>query len=72
MIAQNEIVCDNEYIEVTPSSLVLPPRSERGFEVHYRPLIASDDETTCDLTIKNAVLGIYKYKLVLRGQQPNT
>jgi hydrocephalus-inducing protein len=65
-IPSSEFQCDNEYIEITPSSLTVPPRSERGFEVHYRPLMASED-VTCDLTLQNAQLGAFKYKLLLKG-----
>jgi hydrocephalus-inducing protein len=55
-IPNTEFVCDNEYIEITPASLTVPPKSEKCFEVHYRPLMASE-ELTVDLTLKNAVLG---------------
>jgi hydrocephalus-inducing protein len=49
-IPSSEWQCGNEYIEITPSSLTVPPRQERGFEIHYRPLIASEDES-CDLLL---------------------
>jgi hypothetical protein len=32
-------VINNEYIEITPDTLKIPPKSERGFEISYRPLI---------------------------------
>jgi len=70
-IASTEFTCDNEYIEITPESLVIPARSERGFEIHYRPLITSEEETI-DLTLNNAVLGVFKYKLLLKGLQPSS
>lgn len=60
VIPNTEFVCDNEYIEITPASLTVPPKSEKCFEVHYRPLMASE-ELTVDLTLKNAVLGSSKY-----------
>jgi hypothetical protein len=34
---------DNEFVELTPEKLVIPPRSERPFEVHYRPLLVSGE-----------------------------
>lgn len=43
-IPSSEFVCDNEYIQITPASLKIPARSEKGFEVHYRPLISKDTE----------------------------
>jgi hypothetical protein len=67
-IAAADFVCDNEYIEVNPASLTIPAKSERGFEVHYRPLVASEDES-CDLSLTNLVLGKFKYKLLLKGLQ---
>jgi len=70
-IPSSEFQCDNEYIEITPPSLTVPARSERSFEVHYRPLTASEDET-CDLVLRNAVLGAFKYKLLLKGLQPSS
>lgn len=55
-IPATEVTCENEDIEILPSQLVIPPRSERGFEVKYRPLVATEDVTT-DLVIQNSVLG---------------
>jgi len=65
-ISASEFTCANEYIEITPETLTVPPGSERGFEVHYRPLVASEDET-CDLVLQNAILGAFKYNLLLKG-----
>lgn len=59
-ILPNEIICTNEDIEIKPNSLTIPARSERGFEIYYRPLVASE-EITADLTINSPILGIYKY-----------
>lgn len=50
-IPSSEFKCDNEYVEITPATLTVPARSERGFEVHYRPLIASSEEEACDLIL---------------------
>lgn len=66
-----EFTCDNEYIEITPETLTVPARAERGFEVHYRPLVASEDEPV-DLVLQNATLGTFKYKLLLKGLQPSS
>lgn len=66
VIPASEFQCNNEYIEITPATLKIPARSERGFEIHYRPLTATADEE-CDLVLENAVLGMFKYKLLLRG-----
>lgn len=69
-IPKAQWVMANEYLDIQPELLKIPPKSERGFEVHYRPLIAS--EQTCDLELKSPVLGNYKYKLVLKGLIPST
>lgn len=37
-IAKNQFLYSNEYIDVTPDILKIPPKSERGFEISYRPL----------------------------------
>lgn len=36
----------------------------------YRPLVASDEVTT-DLVIQNSVLGQFKFRLILKGQNSN-
>ena len=61
---------NNEYIEITPDVLKIPGKSERGFEISYRPLIVSEQEV--DLVLKNPALGEFKYKLQLKGIAPNT
>jgi hydrocephalus-inducing protein len=63
-------VVSNEYIEITPDLIKVPPKSERGFEINYRPLIVSEQEV--DLVLKNPALGDFKYKLLLKGLVPNT
>ena len=42
IIARSQFVCNNEYIDITPDQLKIPPHSERGFEINYRPLIQSE------------------------------
>mmetsp|Transcript_39618 Transcript_39618/g.60633 ORF Transcript_39618/g.60633 Transcript_39618/m.60633 type:complete len:219 (-) Transcript_39618:134-790(-) len=58
-------------MEITPEQLVIPPKSERGFEIHYRPLVTSEEEII-DLVLNNAVLGMFKYKVALKGLQPSS
>ena len=69
-VPKTQWVMANEYLDIQPEVLKIPPKSERGFEVHYRPLIAS--EQTCDLELKSPILGNFKYKLVLKGMVPST
>ena len=61
VIQRNMFTINNEYIEIMPETLKIPPKSERAFEIQYRPLIVSEQEV--DLILKNPVLGDYKYKL---------
>jgi len=70
-IPSSEFVCENEYIEITPESLKIPSKSEKGFEVHYRPLIAKEMEES-ELTLTNSILGSFKYKLNLKGLAPSS
>jgi hydrocephalus-inducing protein len=69
-IARNQFVFTNEYIDITPDSLKIPPKSERGFEINYRPLKQTEEEV--DLVLKNPTLGDYKYKLLLKGLPAST
>lgn len=41
-VLKTQWVMANEYLDIQPDVLKIPPKSERGFEVHYRPLIASE------------------------------
>ena len=64
-VNRSQFVISNEYVDIVPESLVIPPQSERGFEVNYRPLIVSEEES--DFALKSPELGDYKYKLLLKG-----
>ena len=70
IIAKSQFTCTSEYIEISPDQLKIPPKSERGFEISYRPLIISEQEV--DLVLKNPILGDFKYKLQLKGQPPTS
>jgi len=65
VIQKSMFTCASEYIELGPETLKIPPKSERGFEISYRPLIISEQEV--DLILKNPILGDFKYKLQLKG-----
>lgn len=70
-IDKTDFTYNTEYhIEITPDTLVIPAKAERGFEIHYRPLTISENET--DLVLKNATLGEFKYKLLLKGLPPTS
>lgn len=64
-VKKEEFVINNEYTEITPESITIPPQSERGFEISYRPLIVSEEKQ--ELVLNSAALGTYKYELILKG-----
>lgn len=64
-ITSDQVVVDNEYLVVNPPVLTIPPKSESGLELTYRPLLAG--EAQANLTIKSPALGEYGYRLVLKG-----
>lgn len=64
-VSRDEFVIDNEYIEIIPASLTIPPQSERGFEISYRPLIVNEEKE--ELVLNSPELGTYKYELFLKG-----
>ena len=42
VIARSQFLINNEYIDIQPDNLKIPGKSERGFEVIYRPLIVHE------------------------------
>ena len=42
-ISKEDFKFENEYIEIAPEILTLPPQAERSFEITYRPLIAIEE-----------------------------
>ena len=69
-IQKNQFIITNDYIDILPETLVVPPKAERAFEIIYRPLIVSEQEV--ELVLKNPTLGDYKYKLLLKGLNPSS
>jgi hypothetical protein len=55
----------NEYLEITPEEFVVKAHDSFAFQINFRPLIVS--ELHADLTLKNPVLGEFKYNLNLKG-----
>lgn len=70
VVNTSQFTIGNEYVEVTPEELKIPPRDSRKFEINFRPLMIS--ESDCDLVLKNPVLGDFKYKLFLKGIAPTS
>lgn len=70
IISQNQFTIGNEYVEVMPEELRIPAKDSRKFDINFRPLMISESE--CDFTLKNPILGDYKYKLLLKGIAPTS
>lgn len=70
-INQNQIHCDNEYIDIKNKNFTIKAESEAVIEISYRPLIKSqkDSYSTSIITIKSPELGELKYPLILKGSQ---
>lgn len=62
---------DNDNIEILPLEFVLKPHETKEFTIKYRPLMTTEKDDYM-LTLKNAVLGDYKFKLMLKAIQPST
>lgn len=60
----------NEYLEITPEEFVVRPHDSREFQINFRPLIVSEQQS--DIVLKNPILGEFKYSLQLRGVPNNT
>lgn len=72
VVSQSQFTIGNEYVEVTPEELVLKPRESREFKINFRPLTINEQAIECDLSLKNPVLGDFKYKLLLKGSAPTS
>jgi len=70
VINRSQFVVANEYVEITPEEQTIKAREAREFQVSFRPLMISESQS--DLTVKNPVLGDYKYKLLLKGIAPTS
>lgn len=69
-INQSQFTIGNEYVEVTPEELTLKARESREYKINFRPLMISEQE--CEFSLKNPILGDFKYKLNLKGIAPTS
>jgi len=60
----------NDYIFINPSTFAIQPHKEAGFEIVYRPMIVRSEE--CEIKLTSPDLGVYKYKLNLKGLKQTT
>lgn len=54
-----EFSFENENITISPDTIKIPPKSEKGFTVTFRPLIVEEEQT--QLVLRSGVLGEFKY-----------
>lgn len=64
-IKKEMLTVDSEVVLLQPNSFVIPPKSEFGFEVVYRPLLAKEENAK--ITLKSLELGEFVYPLKLVG-----
>lgn len=55
----------NEYLEISPEEFTVKANDSREFQINFRPLIVSEQQS--DLVLKNPTLGEFKYNLQLKG-----
>lgn len=70
VINRNQFTFSNEYVEITPEEQTIKSHEAREFSINFRPLMIS--ETVTEMTIKNPVLGDFKYRLNLKGSAPTS
>lgn len=64
-IKSDQFVSDNDSISFNPSNFTIPAKSEFGYEVSYRPLIAGDFQSK--FSLKSPELGDFNYQMQLKG-----
>lgn len=60
----------NEYVEIHPETQVFKANESREFQIRYMPLMISEQEA--EMTLRNPVLGDFRYQLVLKGSAPTS
>ena len=69
-VNKSQFTIANEYIEIHPETQVVKGNESREFQIRYMPLMISESEA--EMTLKNPVLGDFKYQLVLKGLAPTS
>lgn len=64
------IIVESETVFVSPLAFTIPPKSEFGLELIYRPLLAKEEMSK--LSIKSPELGEFVYPLKLIGNASNS
>ncbi|CAD8206755.1 unnamed protein product [Paramecium octaurelia] len=66
---KDQLIAETDSISFNPQQFVIPPKSEFGLEIAYRPLVVQDIQSK--ITIKSVQLGEFVYPLKLQGLQQN-
>lgn len=69
-VKKEHLTTDSEFVSFNPGAFSVPARSEFGFEVVFRPLLAV--ETNSKLVLKSPELGEFIYPLKLQGLPSTT
>lgn len=69
-IKREQLVADSDHITFNPHGFFIPPHSESGFEIVFRPLLVKDEQAKVQL--KSPELGEFLYPLSLKGMAPST
>lgn len=69
-IKKEMLTADNDNISFNPNTFTIPPHSESGFEIVYRPLLAKEEQSK--VSLKSPDLGEFIYPLALKGVSPAT
>jgi hydrocephalus-inducing protein len=68
-IKKEQLVSETDSVSFNPPAFSIPPRSEFGFEVVFRPLIAQ--EINSRVVLKSPELGEFIYPMKLQGLPQN-
>jgi len=69
-VNRSQFTIANEYIEIHPETQVFKANESREFQIRYMPLMISEQEA--EMTLRNPVLGDFKYQLVMKGLAPTS
>ena len=64
-INKEQVILENEYLSVSPETIVIPAESEVTCDVSFRPLIVGKIQSS--ITIKSSELGELKYPISIEG-----
>lgn len=69
-VNRSQFTIANEYIEIHPETQIVKGKESREFHIRYMPLMISESEA--EMTLRNPVLGDFRYQLLLKGSAPTS